>query len=134
MKFSYFMLYVKDIDEHIRFYRDIMGLEEERYYEEDGGKDGGKIRCAFMVQKGKRPMVDQPMIELVANSPDDFAVHAGYQIGLTVDSIERVDRLMKENGYPLINGPLYREDGTITIMEYVGPEGTRVAVINEKNN
>ena len=38
MKFSYFMLYVKDIDEHIKFYRDILGLEEQTYYEEDGDR------------------------------------------------------------------------------------------------
>ncbi len=132
MKFSYFMLYVKDIDEHIRFYRDILGLEEQTYYEEEGGKDGGMIKVAFMIQKGKIPMVDQPMIELVANSPDDAPVHAGYQIGVTVDSCERVAKLLKEAGYPLINGPFYREDGRITIMEYVGPEGTRVAIMDEK--
>ena len=77
-------------------------------------------------------MFDVPMIELVANSPDDSPVHSGYQIGLTVDSVERVDKLMKEHGYPLINGPFYREDGRITIMEYVGPEGTRVAIMDEK--
>lgn len=133
MKFSYFMLYVKDIDEHIRFYRDILGLEEHTYYEEEGGRDGGMIKVAFMIQKGKIPMVDQPMIELVANSPDDSPVHSGYQIGITVDSCERVAALLKEAGYPLINGPFHREDGRITIMEYVGPEGTRVAIMDEKD-
>ncbi len=130
MKFSYFMLYVKDIDEHIKFYRDILGLEEQTYYEEDGGMNGGKIKVAFMVQPGKIPMVDQPMIELVANSPDDAPNHCGYQIGVTVDSCERVAKLLKEAGYPLVNGPFTREDGKITIMEYVGPEGTRVAIMD----
>ncbi|BFL46445.1 VOC family protein [Lactonifactor longoviformis] len=132
MMFSYFMLYVKDIDEHIEFYRDIMGLEMETYYEEEGGMNDGMIKVAFMVDKGKRPMIDVPMIELVANSPDDAPVHCGYQIGIQVDSSQRVDKLMKEHGYPLINGPLYREDGRITLMEYVGPEGTRVATMEVK--
>lgn len=132
MMFSYFMLYVKDIQEHIEFYRDIMGLEMETYYEEEGGMNDGMIQVAFMVDKGKRPMFDVPMIELVANSPDDAPVHCGYQVGIQVDSSERVDKLMKEHGYPLINGPLYREDGRITLMEYVGPEGTRVATMEVK--
>lgn len=132
MMFSYFMMYVKDIDEHIRFYTDIMGLECERHDEPDGGIDGGPIEVAFLYEKGKRPMIDIPMIELVANSPDAPPIHCGYQVGLTVDSVERVDKLMQENGYPRINGPMYREDGRVTIMEYVGPEGLRVGIIDEK--
>lgn len=131
MMFSYFMLYVKDIDEHIHFYKDILGLEEETYYEEEGGKDGGVIKVAFMVDPGKKPMIDVPMIELVANSPDEAPVHSGYQIGITVDSVDRVGALLKENGYPLINGPIYEEDKKIKIMEYVGPEGTRVAIMED---
>lgn len=132
MKFSYFMLYVKDIEEHIRFYRDIMGLEMQTYYEEEGGMNGGMIKVAFMIQKGKIPMVDQPMIELVANSPDDAPVHCGYQVGITVDSVDRVHKLLTEAGYPMICGPLFREEGRVTMREYVGPEGCRVAILEEK--
>ena len=51
MMFSYFMLYVKDIEEHIKFYEEIMGLEKERYYEEEGGRDGGMIKVDFMVDR-----------------------------------------------------------------------------------
>jgi lactoylglutathione lyase len=123
MKFSYFMVYVKDIEKNIAFYRDIIGLEVERRYTEDGN-----IQVAFMVEKGQRPMIDQPMIELVSGLPGESTIQSGHQIGIAVDSLTEMTELMRKNGYEQVNGPFSPEDG-YTISEFMGPEGIRIGLM-----
>lgn len=126
MKLSYVVLYVKDIEKSVRFYRDIIGLEiERRYTEEDG------VETAFMVERGMRPMVDQPMIELVCGMPNMPTSQSGELFGFTVDSLDRVTKMLNEAGYPLLKGP-YSPDSNCTIYEYRGPDGERIGVMELK--
>ncbi len=123
MMFSYVVLYVSDMEKSVQFYRDIIGLEcERRYTEEDG------VETAFMVQPGMRPMVDQPMIELVSGMPNMPTAQSGELFGFTIDSMERVSKLLKEGGYPLVKGP-YSPDSNCIICEYRGPDGERIGVM-----
>lgn len=123
MMLSYVVLYVSNMEKSVHFYRDIIGLEcERRYTEEDG------VETAFMVQPGMRPMVDQPMIELVCGMPNMPTAQSGELFGFTVDSLERVTGLLNEEGYPLVKGP-YSPDPTCTIYEYRGPDGERIGVM-----
>jgi catechol 2,3-dioxygenase-like lactoylglutathione lyase family enzyme len=122
MMFSYVVLYVSNMEKSVHFYRDIIGLECERRYVEDG------VETAFMVQPGMRPMVDQPMIELVCGMPNMPTTQSGELLGFTVDSLERVTTLLNEEHYPLVKGP-YSPDVTCTIYEYRGPDGERIGVM-----
>lgn len=126
MKFSYVVLYVSNMEKSVRFYRDIIGLEcERRYTEEDG------VETAFMVEKGMRPMVDQPMLELVCGMPNMPTAQSGELFGFTVKDLDRVSKLMEEGGYPLLKGP-YSPDPLCTICEYRGPDGERIGVMDMK--
>jgi lactoylglutathione lyase len=123
MKFSYFMVYVNDIEKNIAFYRDIIGLEVERRYTEEGN-----IQVAFMVEKGQRPMIDQPMIELVSGLPGESTIQSGHQIGFTVESLAEMIELMRKNGYEQLNGPFSPDEG-FKIAEFIGPEDVRIGLL-----
>lgn len=123
MNFSYVVLYVKDIRESMGFYQDVIGMERERFFEEDG------VKKAFMVQPGKVPMVEEPMIELVEGMANMPTAQAGELIGFTVDDLEKTVALLNEKGYPLLKGPYSPAPG-VTIYEYRGPDGERVGVMN----
>jgi lactoylglutathione lyase len=125
MKFSYLVLYCRAIDASVTFYRDIVGLTVERRYTKDG------IHTAFMVEKGKRAMFDQPMVELVSGMSEMSTEQSGKLLGFTVDSLERVGALMKRNGNRLLKGP-YSPDGVCTICEYEGPDGEQVGIMEVK--
>ena len=123
MKLSYVVLYVKDMERSVKFYRDIIGLECERRYVEDDG-----VETAFMVEKGMRPMIDQPMIELVSGMPNMPTAQSGELFGFTVDSLSRVTAMLDQGKYPRLKGP-YSPDPACTIYEYRGPDGERVGVM-----
>lgn len=124
MMFSYVVLYVRDMEQSVHFYGDIIGLECERRYTDDDG-----VETAFMVQPGMRPMVDQPMIKLVCGMPNIPTTQSGQLFGFTVDALDDVVVQLNAGGYPLVKGP-YSPDPTCTIYEYRGPDGERVGVMS----
>lgn len=124
MFLSYVVLYCKDIEKSVHFYRDIIGMECERRYKEDDG-----VETAFMVQPGMIPMVDQPMIELVSGMPNMPTAQRGELFGFTVDDLDKVVGMLNDEGYPCVKGP-YSPDVNCTIYEYRGPDGERIGVMN----
>ncbi len=124
MRFSYAVLYVKDMDRSIAFYRDILGLTVERSYSEEDGK----IRKTFMIEQGKEPMVDWPMIELVSGMEDKSTVQSGHLLGFEVKSLAKTTALLEERGYkpdadPFSPAPGYR------MTEFTGPDGEWIEVM-----
>ena len=126
MKLSYVVLYVSDMERSVRFYRDIIGLEVERRYTEEDG-----VETAFMVQHGMRPMIDQPMIELVCGMPNMPTAQSGELFGFTVQNLEKVKKMLDEGGFEHLKGP-YSPDPSVTILEYRGPDGERIGVMEMK--
>lgn len=127
MKFSYVVLYVKEMERSVKFYRDIIGMEcERRYIDEDG------VETAFMVTPGFKPMAEQPMIELVCGMPNMPTVQSGELYGFTVEDVETVKKKLEQDGYPFLKGP-HRPGPGITIYEFRGPDGERIGIMEDKS-
>ncbi len=124
MKFSYVVLYVSNMERSVSFYRDIIGLECERRYVEDDG-----VETAFMVTPGKKPMAEQPMVELVCGMPNMPTAQSGELFGFTVDDLDKTVKMLNDGGYKHLKGP-YSPDSAVTIYEYRGPDGERVGVMS----
>ncbi|MDR2347198.1 MAG: VOC family protein, partial [Bifidobacteriaceae bacterium] len=69
MSFTYLVVNVKDMARSLSLYRDILGLEVAYF---DLEADGTEV--AFVVPKGKRPMSEATMLELVT-VPEDQPLH-----------------------------------------------------------
>lgn len=124
MRFSYAVLYVKDMDASIRFYRDMLGLTVERSYTEEEGR----ICKTFMIEKGKEPMVDWPMLELVSGMEGKSTVQSGHLLGFEVKSLARTTELLHEKGYEPNAEPFSPAPG-YNMAEFTGPDGELVEVM-----
>lgn len=125
MKLSYFMIHVRDLDESIHFYRDLLGMELERTYTENEC-----IEVAFLVEKGQRAMIDQPIIELVCGFPNSDTTQSGYEIGFSVDSVSEISTKLMAAGYRPVNESVVLEDNMKTV-KFNGPEGIKIELVQQ---
>lgn len=121
MTISYVVLFVKDMEKTLSVYRDAIGLEVNKRYE-DNGDD-----VAFLVEKGGEPMVDQPLLEIVcspAKAKDLSSVFLGFEVDSVPEAIER----MKKAGMRVINEP-YSPDEGVTIVTMSGPDNETIELM-----
>ena len=94
MRFCWSTLAVKNMDESIKFYKEIVGLELVKRYQ--SGKD---TEIAFLNDA-------ETKIELICNK-DKKEINIGQDIlwGFYVDSVEKQMALVKEKGVEITSGP-----------------------------
>lgn len=123
MKLSYVVVWVRDIERSLSFYRDLLDLEVRFRYSENDGTE-----VVFLVEKGQVPMKTQAMIELVTLPAAEEARPAGFLLGLEVASLEEKSALLLAHGYALTRGP-YAPDDAFLISEFKGPDGEDVGLM-----
>ena len=122
MKLSYVVVFVKNIDTSLAFYRDLLDLRLAFRYSEDDG-----TQVAFLVEKGEVPMKTQAMIELVATN-EQPPTPSGFLVGVEVKSLDEKTALLHEHGYRLTRGP-YSPDEAFLISEFKGPDGEDIGLM-----
>ena len=113
MKIKYTTLIVKDMDESIKFYRDIMGFEIDSQY--DLGQAG-----AITLLKGE----GETMIEIIKNPVDEPGL---FSIGMDVEDINATVKELKSKGAKITMEPTPITVGTLAFLE--DPNGVRIALI-----
>lgn len=122
MKFSYLVVFVKDLDASLALYRDLLGFEVSHQYSEQDG-----TRVAFVVEKGKTPMKQASMLELVTTPGGADPQPHGYVIGLEVESLADTAELLERHGY-ILSEPYSPAPG-YTNRDFKGPDGEDIGLM-----
>ncbi len=110
---QYSTMIVKNLEESIRFYRDVLGFKEGYHTDTP---DGG----AITIMKSE----NGASVELIENTNFEMGL---YSIGTDVDNLDETVRHLKEKGYD-ITGPVIPT--TVGRMTFVlDPNGVRICLI-----
>lgn len=122
MTISYVVLFVKDMEKTLAVYADAIGLEVERRYSTEEGED-----VAFLVEKGGKPMVDQPLLEIVCH-PDKAKDLSSIFLGFEILDLEETAEKMKKAGMKVINEP-YSPGPECKIITMSGPDNETIELM-----
>ena len=116
MDFCWVTLKVRNLEESLKFYRDILGLPV-------ASRIAGHTEIAFM---GKP---DQPKVELLQGEGGaGDCPGAGISIGLTVDSVDKTIAYLAARGIPVDKGP-FAPSPTIRFFYVKDPDGYSVQLV-----
>ena len=120
MKYLHTMVRVKDVDESLAFYRDLLGLVELRRYD----NEQGRFSLIFLAAPGD----EEAQIELTWNwDPEDYGEgrnfgHLAYQ----VDDIYALCQRLMDSGVVISRPP---RDGHMAFVR--SPDGISIELIQE---
>ena len=113
MKVKYATIIVEDMEESIKFYTEVMGLEIDSQY--DLGPAG-----TITLLKGE----GETMVEIIKNPVDEPGL---FSIGMDVDDINTTVEELKSKGAKITMDPIPITVGTLAFLE--DPNGVRIALI-----
>ena len=107
---------VKDMEQSIKFYTEVMGFEIDSQY--DLGPAG-----AITLLKGE----GETMIEIIENPRDEVGL---FSIGMDVDDLDSELKELKSKGAKVTMEPTQITVGVLAFIE--DPNGVRIALIQHK--
>ncbi|SCG85593.1 VOC family protein [Methanobacterium congolense] len=113
MKIKYTTMIVKDMDESVKFYRDVMGFEVDSQY--DLGPAG-----TITLLKGE----GETMVELIKNPVDETGL---FSVGMDVEDVNATVKELKSKGAKVTMEPTPITVGTLAFIE--DPNGVKIALI-----
>ena len=113
IKIKYTTMIVKDMDESIKFYREVMGFKIDSQY--DLGPAG-----TITLLKGE----GETMVELIKNPTDEPGL---FSMGMDVEDINATLKELKSKGAKITMEPMPITVGTLAFLE--DPNGVRIALI-----
>lgn len=111
---KYSTMIVKDMEESIRFYREVMGFEVDSEY-----RPMPEITITLMKAKG------DAMVELIKNNVNETGF---YSIGMEVDDMDAAMQELKSKGAKILAEPAPTLVGSCAFIE--DPNGVRIAIIH----
>ncbi|MGI6733021.1 MAG: VOC family protein [Anaerovoracaceae bacterium] len=113
IKVQYTTLIVKDLEESVKFYRDVLGFKEGYHVDlPDGG--------AITIMNSE----DGASVELIANKNYGIGI---YSIGTDVDDLDEAIKILRENGYEPTGPVIPTTVGRMTFV--LDPNGVRICLI-----
>lgn len=117
MKFCWSTLNVKNMEETLHFYKDIVGLRENRRF-----PAGPKMEIVFLGD-------GDTQIELICDkSKKEFDYGSDISWGFQVDSLERLMTTLRENGVDIAQGPVQPNPHT-RFIHVNDPNGMRIQFV-----
>jgi lactoylglutathione lyase len=113
MKIKYTTIIVKDMDESIKFYTEVMGFKIDSQY--DLGPAG-----TITLLKGE----GETMVEIIKNPVDEPGL---FSIGMDVEDINTTVKELKSKGAKITMEPIPITVGTLAFLE--DPNGVKIALI-----
>jgi prolyl-tRNA editing enzyme YbaK/EbsC (Cys-tRNA(Pro) deacylase)/GrpB-like predicted nucleotidyltransferase (UPF0157 family)/catechol 2,3-dioxygenase-like lactoylglutathione lyase family enzyme len=113
VKVQYTTMIVKNLEESVRFYRDVLGFRESYHVETPGG---GEI--TIMKSDGGAS------VELIENTKFDVGL---YSVGTDVDNLDEAILRLKEHGYETTGPVIPTSVGRMTFV--LDPSGVRICLI-----
>lgn len=114
-KIKYATSIIKDMDESIKFYKEVLGFEiDSQYYPPIPGS-------MITLMKGD----GDTMIELIQNPQLDIGF---YSVGMEVDDLDAALNELKSKGVKITGGPAKTLVGHLAFVE--DPNGVRICLIH----
>lgn len=114
MNLSWVTLTIKDMDESIRFYTDVVGLQVD-----SRRPAGPEIELAFLGD-------GETKLELVCNKTvHEFSIGASISLGFEVDSLNETMADLQEKGIAIHSGP-FQPNPHIKFFFITDPNGLKV--------
>lgn len=122
MKFLWTTIYVKNLDESVAFYSNLLGLKMMQRFPAGPGKE-----IAFMGNGTS----DETLVELLADSNNSNVNFSEYlSIGFAVDSVEAMLNTVKTSNIPVHSGPF--ETPSFKYFGIKDPNGLNVQFFQQK--
>jgi Lactoylglutathione lyase and related lyases len=116
MKFRHVTISVKDLEESLKFYRDLLNLPVNRRF-----SSGADSEIAFLG-------IGETEVELIYNgSKKDIAIGQDISIGFEVPSIEDMMTFLQQNGYSISD--VWQPNPSTKFFFVNDPNGVRVQFI-----
>lgn len=117
MKFCWSTLIVKNLEDSLKFYQEIVGLKLEKRF-----AAGPETEIAFLGD-------GETKIELICNSEkDETNVGSDISWGFEVESVDKMMSLVKEKGYAVQSGPFQPNPHT-KFFYVLDPNGLRIQFV-----
>lgn len=113
IKVQYSTMIVKNLEESIEFYRDVLGFKEAYYVELPG-------EGAIQIMKSE----DGASVELIENKNFEIGL---YSVGTDVDDLDETVKNLKEKGYETTGPIISTSVGRQTFV--LDPSGVRICLI-----
>jgi lactoylglutathione lyase len=113
MKVKYATIIVEDMDESIKFYTEVMGLEIDSRHSPYPG-------LTITLLKGE----GDAMIELIKNTENETGL---FSVGMEVEDINTTVKELKSKGVKITQEPVPITVGTLAFLE--DPNGAKIALI-----
>lgn len=117
---------LNDLERTVKFYKDILGLEEVRRHRSPRGSE-----LVFMKAPGSEELIELcyfPGSELVQVQPD--LTHLAFE----VPSLEEFGRHLAAHGIKYSDGPTYKEDGSGGFAFIDAPEGYEIELVQRSKS
>ena len=122
MSFLWTTIKVKDLNESVEFYQDIVGLEVQRQFEA-----GPKTEIAFLATAD-----GQTAVELIDDqNQGEVELGADISLGFEVDSLAEKMKFIQENNIEIHSGPI-SPNPNIEFFFVLDPNGLRVQFVENK--
>jgi len=120
MKFCWCTIMVKDIEESLKFYKEIVGLDVDRRFQA-----GPEIEIAFLGD-------GETKVELVYNrSAQQICIGEDISLGFQVDSVDEMMRFVKEKGIGIHSGPFQPNPDT-KFFYILDPNGLKIQFVETR--
>ena len=120
MKYCWSTLRVKDLDESVKFYSEIIGLKIQKKFNQ-----GDDIEICFLGE-------GETKIELIYdNEYNSECTGEGISIGFEVDSLIEFIEFLKEKGIKVHSGP-FSPNPKFKFLFITDPSGYKVQVVEKK--
>lgn len=116
MKFCWCTISVKDLDESVKFYKEIIGLKLSNRF-----KAGQDIEIAFLGE-------GETQVELISGGKDQVEICSDISLGFEVESIEETMVFVKEKGIEIYSGP-FKPNPYITFFYIKDPNGIKIQLV-----
>jgi lactoylglutathione lyase len=117
MKFAHVTITVKDLDESIQFYRDIVGLPVDRRYPAGPGTE-----IAFLGNESTK-------VELIQRNAD-YSYGKDISIGFETDSVTALAASLQAKGYDV--GEMIQPNPHVVFFYITDPNGVKVQFLEHK--
>lgn len=120
MKFCWITIMVKNMEESLKFYQEIIGLTKDRSF-----KAGPGMEISFLGD-------GETKVELICNSDlEEINLGKDISLGFQVKSVDEMMSFVKEKGLGIHSGP-FQPNPNIKYFYILDPNGLKIQIVESK--